>query len=291
MIPLIGYSDRLSVAPGERIEFKVSSALDKPYEAGLVRIRCGDPNPDGPGIKEQSLDAAFSGSYPSRFQPIFCGSYARVAEHSSLTLSGSFTLSARIWPTLPGKTAQGLIAKWDNERAAGFALLIDEHGTTLRLGDGKGRQIDIPVGKSLRPRVWYQVWASWDAASHSVSVGQRPLVAAYSIDDEGVIEGTFSNGTRQVLGQVALATFINPEGLEAKSGNLFAVGANSGDPTIGPPRTGAAGRIQAGALELSNVDLSREFINLIEASTGVSAASRVIRTADQLLQELLLLVR
>lgn len=113
----------------------------------------------------------------------------------------------------------------------------------------------------------------------------------YGIDDDGIIEGTFSNGTRQVLGQVALATFINPAGLEAKSGNLFAVGANSGDPTIGPPRTGAAGRIEAGALELSNVDLSREFINLIEASTGVSAASRVIRTADQLLQELLLLAR
>ena len=102
MIPLIGYSDRLSVAPGERIEFKVSSSLDKPYEAGLVRIRSGDPNPEGPGIKELSLDAAFSGSYPSRFQPVFRGSYATVADHPSLTIRGSFTLSARIWPTLPG---------------------------------------------------------------------------------------------------------------------------------------------------------------------------------------------
>ena len=113
----------------------------------------------------------------------------------------------------------------------------------------------------------------------------------YGIDGDGIIEATFSNGSTQVLGQVALATFVNAGGLEAKSGNLFAVGVNSGDPTIGPPRTGAAGRIQAGALEQSNVDLSREFINLIEASTGVSAASRVIRTADQLLQELLLLAR
>ena len=47
--------------------------------------------------------------------------------------------------------------------------------------------MDIPVGKSLRPRVWYQVWASWDAASQSVSVGQRPLVAAHANDDEGVV--------------------------------------------------------------------------------------------------------
>jgi len=113
----------------------------------------------------------------------------------------------------------------------------------------------------------------------------------YGIDNDGLIEASFSNGSTQVLGQVALATFVNPEGLEAQAGNRFAVGANSGAPAIGPPRTGAAGRIQSGALELSNVDLSREFIGLIEASTGVSAASRVVRTADELLQELLLLAR
>ena len=190
MIPLIGYSDRLSVAPGERIEFKVSSALDKPYEAGLVRIRCGDPNPDGPGIKEQSLDADFTGSYPSRFQPVFRGSYARVGDHPSLAIDGSFTLSARIWPSLPGSSAQGLIAKWDDKTAAGFALLVDERGTVLRLGDGKGQPVEIPVGKPLRARVWYQVWASWDVATQVVSVGQRPLVAAHGIEDEGVIHQT-----------------------------------------------------------------------------------------------------
>ena len=190
MIPLIGYSDRLSVAPGERIEFKVSSALDNPYEARLVRIRCGDPNPDGPGIKEQSLDADFAGSYPSRFQPVFRGSYARVESHPALALTGSFTLSARIWPTLPGKTTQGLIAKWDDKIAAGFALLIDERGTVLRLGDGKGQPVETPVGKPLRARVWYQVWVSWDAATQVVSVGQRPLVAAHGIEDEGVIHQT-----------------------------------------------------------------------------------------------------
>ena len=90
MIPLIGYSDRLSVAPGERIEFKVSSMLDKPYDASLVRVRCGDPNPAGPGLKEETLDASFTGSYPSRFQPIFSGSYARVPDrHSSHTAAAT----------------------------------------------------------------------------------------------------------------------------------------------------------------------------------------------------------
>ena len=53
MIPLIGYSNRLSVEPGESIEFKVSSSLDKPYQASLVRVRCGDPNPAGACLSAQ----------------------------------------------------------------------------------------------------------------------------------------------------------------------------------------------------------------------------------------------
>ena len=75
------------------------------------------------------------------------------------------------------------------------------------------------------------------------------------------------------------------------SDNTFNVGVNSGDPVVVAPQTLGAGRIEAGQLEQSNVDLSREFVGLITASTGFSAAGRVVRTADDLLQELLLLVR
>ena len=190
MIPLIGYSNRLSAAPGESIEFKVSSALEKPYQAHLVKVRCGDPNPDGPGIKEEDLRTVFAGTYPSRFQPVYSGSYARVADHSSLHLDASFTLSARIWPTLPDNPEQGLIAKFDQDTGTGFALLIDKRGATLRLGVGEKRYLDVSVNQALRASAWYQVWASWDAKSGSVSVGQRRLRPAYGIDDEGVVTQT-----------------------------------------------------------------------------------------------------
>lgn len=113
----------------------------------------------------------------------------------------------------------------------------------------------------------------------------------YSIGEDGVITGTFSNGLNQTLGQIALATFANQEGLLARSNNVYFVGPNSGDARITPPLTLGAGKITSGALELSNVDLSREFINLITSSTAFSAASRVISTSDQLLQELLLVAR
>lgn len=66
MLPLAGYADRFSVVPGETIAFKVSSALAGAYQARLVRVISGDPNPAGPGIRERDVSAPFAGSYPSR---------------------------------------------------------------------------------------------------------------------------------------------------------------------------------------------------------------------------------
>ena len=78
MIPLTGYADRWSVAPDESIAFKISSTAAQPYEATLVKIICGDPNPAGPGIKIQPLSASLNGTYPSRVQPVNLGSYAAI---------------------------------------------------------------------------------------------------------------------------------------------------------------------------------------------------------------------
>jgi flagellar hook protein FlgE len=113
----------------------------------------------------------------------------------------------------------------------------------------------------------------------------------YSIGQDGTITGTFTNGLNQTIGQLAVATFSNSAGLLSRSNNVYYIGPNSGEARITPPLTLGAGKITQGALELSNVDLSREFINLITSSTAFSAASRVISTSDQLLQELLLIAR
>jgi len=113
----------------------------------------------------------------------------------------------------------------------------------------------------------------------------------FSIGADGTIIGTFTNGLQRTLGQVALANFSNPEGLVAETNNTFALGPNSGVPIITAPLTLGVGRIMSGALELSNVDLSREMIGLVTASTGFSASGRIISTSDELLQELLLLTR
>src|SRR6476619_4167423 len=127
---LVGYSDRLSAAPGEPIAVSVSSAYPT-YRADLVRLVHGDPNPLGPGFIEEVVASPVSGTYPGRMQSIATGSYVRVENHPALTLAGSFTIQAWVLPTTPDKVRQGLISKWSATDPAGFALLIDDSKLTL----------------------------------------------------------------------------------------------------------------------------------------------------------------
>lgn len=114
---------------------------------------------------------------------------------------------------------------------------------------------------------------------------------SFAAGEDGVIFGRFSNGAVKTMGQVVLANFTNPAGLIDEGGNLFSTGPNSGPASIAPPGTLGIGALVSGALEQSNVDLGEEFTNMILTSTGYSASSRVIRTADELLQQLLVLGR
>ncbi len=181
MIPLIGYADKLSLRPGETIHFKISSVGPDPYEARLVRVICGDPNPDGPGIKEEEIPASFAGQYKSRPQNAVQGSYATV-EMGSRRLD-SFTLAATIWPTRPDKADQGVISRCDAH--AGFALAIGPDGAQIRIGDAT-----LAVGKTMRERVWYRIRASYDSSTGDMRVSQEPLGPPSLIDDTGSQQGT-----------------------------------------------------------------------------------------------------
>ena len=116
-------------------------------------------------------------------------------------------------------------------------------------------------------------------------------LTAYAVGTDGVITGTFTNGLTRTLGQLALATFANNEGLVDVGENRYRTGPNSGSPLVSVPLSLGAGQIVGGALEMSNVDLSEEFINLIQASTGYSASARVIQTTNDLMQQLLVIGR
>ncbi len=188
MIPLIGYSDRLSVAPGMKIDFKVSSNQRQTYDAKLVRVISGDPNPDGIGILEKELPASFTASYPSRFQPVYLGSYARVKHRDVFSGVSSFTIVATIYPTTPDKGEQGIICKYDRDIKAGFALFIDTDGCLAgQVGDGKGNEIQVSTGQQLCERNWYRVWMTFSCDFKSeakvLSVEQLPLKSSYQQDN------------------------------------------------------------------------------------------------------------
>ena len=176
MIPLTGYADRLSVRPGETIAFKVSSTGDAPYEARLVRVICADPNPAGPGIREEPVEADFAGSYPSRAQRAHLGSYVRVDETAPFAALPSFTLVATIWPTLPGRGEQGVICRFDPETGRGFGLALGGDGRiTLILGEGAGKARRFSRGEPLEPRTWYRVWVAFDGSDGRLIVGCLPV--------------------------------------------------------------------------------------------------------------------
>ncbi len=114
---------------------------------------------------------------------------------------------------------------------------------------------------------------------------------SFAINTDGTLMGSFSNGLKQAIGRVALANFANPGGLEKSGSSLYAATVNSGDPQVGAAGAGGRGSLTGGSLEMSNVDLSAEFTNLIVAQRGFQANSRVITTSDEVLQELVSLKR
>lgn len=113
------------------------------------------------------------------------------------------------------------------------------------------------------------------------------ILSGISIDAQGRITGTFTNGTSQVLAQIALANFTNTEGLRKAGNNLFEPTANSGDPVIGLAGTNFPISLTPGALELSNVDLVREFTDMIVTQRGFQANARVVTATDAMLDEVI----
>jgi flagellar hook protein FlgE len=131
------------------------------------------------------------------------------------------------------------------------------------------------------------------SSSKAVEQDGRPMgyLENFKIDSSGVVTGVFSNGTTRALAQVAIATFANQGGLEKTGDNTFQESNNSGLANIGASGIAGKGKIVAGVLEMSNVDMAEQFTDMIVTQRGFQANSRTIQTADQLLQELLTLKR
>lgn len=160
---LLGYSDRLSVAPGDTIRFMVS--CDHPeYESRLVRLIHGDTNPAGPGFKQVEIDSAMDGRRSGKHEDIHSGSYVEIPL-SEDAVPGSLSFTVFAYPTLPGRGAQTIAAR-DN-----WWLGLDEMGAlAVTIGDEM-----YSTGAPVARYTWYAVALTVDAEARRVMLAQRPL--------------------------------------------------------------------------------------------------------------------
>lgn len=176
MKKILGYANNWSITPGETLSVKVSSYGPDCYQAELIRVICGDDAPTHGIYDEEEISAPFAGEYKAHVQPIDCGSYVMVPNAPMLSNLESFTVQTWIFPTTPHKGEQGLITKWQDDPALGFALMIDDTGALgLRIGDGKGCIGEISTKTPLALRRWHLVSGSYDAITGELSVSQAPM--------------------------------------------------------------------------------------------------------------------
>ncbi|MDG5788184.1 flagellar hook protein FlgE [Evansella sp. AB-P1] len=166
-------------------------------------------------------------------------------------------------------------------------LTDDLTNITLQLNDPNIEDVAFEIDFSQMTQ--YERPSS--AELYNINGNLDGTLESYSVSPKGEIFGVFSNGQVNILGQIALATFNNPGGLTKTGQNLYQLSSNSGVPRIGFPGEGGRGEMTGATLEMSNVDLSEEFTEMIVAQRGFQANTRIITTSDEILQELVNLKR
>ncbi len=191
----------------------------------------------------------------------------------------------------------------DLERA-NDRLLTNREGTIYFTNQGKIdlpksiiREVEMtpagsnPVKVKLDMALATQFDSAFTTKARDQDGYEMGLLESIYFEQDGTIRGVYSNGQKQPIGQIALATFNNPGGLEKQGKNLYAHSPNSGLAVVGKPQEGERGTIVPGALEMSNVDIAEEFTNMIITQRAFQANSRIITTSDEILQEVVNLKR
>lgn len=190
----------------------------------------------------------------------------------TVTFAGNGTLAANgLTPIVAG--ANGVSIEWNAADGADPSDVVIDLGT---IGSTDGLA---------------QFASATSVAYVSQNGAEVGTLNAVSIDEDGFVIGSFTNGEQRRLYRLALATFPNPAGLDPRSGNVYAATVSSGEFILRSPGEGGAGRLAPSSLESSNVDLADEFTKMIITQRAYSANARVITTTDDMLDELIRLRR
>lgn len=219
-------------------------------------------------------------------------------------------LNVRVTAVLESVSDSATTYRWfadasQNSPTSGSEISV---GTGLVTFDGKGSFVNttnnrvtvqrrnIPSSDPLEFAIDFTSVSGLAQSTSSLAAARQDgssagTLSSFIIGEDGTIRGVFSSGVTRDLGQLRLARFANPAGLEQKGQNTFSQGVNSGLPVQGNPGDDGTGKIIAGAVELSNTDIGKNLIDLVLATTQYRGNARVITTAQQLLDELLNLRR
>ncbi len=220
-------------------------------------------------------------------------------------------INVRVTVALEARTNEQTVYRWyadSPQNQSGVAGSGVSVGTGLLFFDGNGSFVsstnntiavgrdDIPSLSPLQFDLDFDLVSGLATQNASLAAtrqdGSEPgVLNSFVVGEDGTIRGVFSNGITRDLGQIQLARFANPVGLEARGLNVYAKGVNTGLPVQGAPGENGIGSVIGGARELSNTDIGKDLIELVLASTQYRGNSRVITTSQQLLDELLNLRR
>ena len=181
-VKLFGYANKISVRPGDAIQFHVNADGTYTAEAQLVRFIHGDEHPDGPGFIEEEIDCAANGSWKVEKQYTQVGSFLEAADpERRLALDGSLTLFAFIHPLWPQVgSRQCLIGRWDNDKNYGFCLGINKSGR-LEFWVGQGDEVDYLQSEvPLQAHTWYFAAATLDAKTGRATIYQEGVLNRYN---------------------------------------------------------------------------------------------------------------
>lgn len=191
-----------------------------------------------------------------------------------------------------GDNAWNVHAAADGTDVAGFTQSLTFSSTGALTSPTDAFDITVPVGADAGGNLTFALDLS-KATQFGAPFGTNEIsqdgygtgrLVGVSVDENGLLNGRYTNGQTKVQGQVALANFANPQALQSVGNNAWVETAAAGQATVGAPDTGTLGSLQSSALENSNVDLTAELVNMISAQRFYQANAQTIKTADTLMQ-------
>src|ERR1700692_164612 len=173
---VLGYASPLSVAPGQEVQFRLSSATLTAVNACVVRVRCADPDPLGPGVQTIAMESELDGRINVEFQPIHPGSYAVIEHRPVFAQLTDFSFGCYLFPTRVGSAPQTIASRWTARGDAGWKLELNSEGRLCLTVAGAGRKVSARAPKPLLNREWAFVAASVSLATGRIDVHQASLV-------------------------------------------------------------------------------------------------------------------